>query len=800
MNLPDTLRRTYFSLLEKRRRIPVIGASFCLFAIAALAAALGGSLSGGTERPTALITAGLLAGLAALLALAGYFLLYLRRRAKKLAHDVFAFIETDLVSLHASIMELSRGNLSVRSSAADSLQAAPPAETDKGTDGRRVPHDLLQTLHDDFRKIGGHVNESIQEFNLVTDFPCLRICYVGADSFLEGRKSGTVMGRLLGGRGKVAVIMGSLVSAAQSLRRKGFQSALRDAYPDMSVVAVREDHKNREEAYAITGELLELHPDLAGIYAAQGATPARIAQAVLDAGPETAARVKIVTHDLTPDTMQYLSRGAIASTCSQNPFAQGHDPVILLYNYLLTGEQPVIVRHLTLLEEVNQTNYADHWDNDRGALVTEKAKAALIQPLPNKNDTSFKIGVILQDETGFWEPVMAGVRFAAQTLARFGVEVKAVVPEALRRMDWSAAAFIPVMEELIADGCRGISLPLFDRGLVPFINRQAAAGIAVATFNSEPVSLRGMIDAVSRHAGHLFGVSENMAAGAAENAQAVGRISATMKLLLQGSTNQLKHLSRTDELIRELIQSIDYVSEATGVSLATAERTRQIAETGHDAMRQTRAAIQELTRNARETDASIRRLNEHVLKINEITAFIDTIATQTNLLAINASIEAAQAGGEGRGFAVVADEIRTLAEQAARATADIASLIGGILASVERATVSMRASTEDMRSSTEMSDRTEAAFRDIGRAAEDNQAKVEGILTQARAMRSLSTEVQEAMEELNRLNEDNSAAVEQITGSIEQMSREINGIGEAALRLKDMGRSQEDLLAQFILE
>jgi methyl-accepting chemotaxis protein len=776
--------------------------------ILSLAAVLAAILSGAAARHPFIVTVCLLAALATAGALAVHPFLALRHGVNKLYRDEVAFLESDLKSLKQAIVELSQGNLSVRTQPSrdtaapaapqDASRAAPaPSGDDPGDAGFSAS---LGPIRDAYRRVGDGLSESSREFNLVTDFPCQRIFYVGADSVMEGRRCGDVMGRLLGGRGKTAIIMGSRISAAQSLRRKGFESALLEKYPDMEIVAVREDQRNRELAYTVTQELLQTHPDLAGIYTTQGSTPGRIAQAVIDSGPEAAARIKIVTHDLAADTMSYLARGVIAATFSQNPFAQGHDPVILLYNYLLTKEAPVIIRHLTLLEEVTRATYAEHWDNKSGSLVTDQAKAALAQPLPNKTGMVCRIAVILHDDKGFWEPVAAGVRQAARTLSEYGSEVRAIVPESIRNMDFSVGAFVDPINRLIKEGYQAICLPLFNRDLVPFLNQKTAEGIAIATYNSEPVSLRGMIDSVNRHAGHLFRVSEHMAAGATQNAQAIERVSTTMKLLVKGSLNQMQHQVRTDELIQELIRSIQYVQEETTESIGTADRTKETARAGQDAIRQTQEAMKLLERNARETSASIRLLNDNILKIDEITAFIENIATQTNLLAINASIQAAQAGESGRGFTVVAQEIHSLAEQATKATSDIAALVDNVLSGVDRATAAVRTSSGQVEESAAMTAQTEAAFRNITRATEENQVKVTGILTQARLMLATSEEVQKAMAELNRLNEDNGAAVQEITGSVEQMSREISGINATAQRLKDMGRSQENLLTQFILE
>jgi methyl-accepting chemotaxis protein len=780
--------------------------------ICSVVAALAVNLAG-AQTPLWLLPALVSLALALILLIALYFFFFIYRGLLRLQRAESSFLESDIGSLKIAISELARGNLSIRAAETGVASRDFAALSDSGATGGSpatgLPRDsaisvrgvsgLIRPLFDTYHLLIDNIRDSVQEFNLVTDAPCRRLFYVGADSFLEGKKCGAAMGRALKGKGKTAVIVGSLLSAAQSLRKKGFQAALLEEYPDVEIVETREDHEDIAITPRVTHELLAAHPDLAGIYITQGATPQCVARAVLEKFPSGGVPpVKIVTHDLTPETMGFLAQGAIAATFSQNPFAQGYDPAILLYNYLLTRETPVFVRHLTNLEEVTPINYREFWDSAHGALVTGKAQSLLVHPL--EKGERFKIAVILPDDTGFWEPVAAGARRAAEVLAPYQTIVKPVLAETIRRHDWSANAFIPVIQGLIDDGFQAISLPLFNRGLVPFINRKVAEGVAIATFNSEPVSLHGMIDSVSRHASHLFKVSENMAAGAAENTQAINMISATMKLLLIGSLNQIQHISRTDGLIQELIQAITRVKDQTTESIKTAEETKRTSRAGYETVRQAQTAMQALGRNSEATTDSIKDLNANVMKINEIIAYIEDIAAQTNLLAINASIQASQAGEDGRGFSVVAAEIRKLAEQAGNATADITELIQTILQGVDRAAGSVTAGMDKVRESMAMADRTESVFHEIDRASAENEIKVGEMLAEAQGMLNRSSHVKNAMTELIQLNQDNGAAVEETTSSIMEMSAEIGEISKAAQVLKDMGRSQEDLLAQFILE
>jgi hypothetical protein len=123
-----------------------------------------------------------------------------------------------------------------------------------------------------------HIQQGIKQLNSITQEPINRLVYVGSDSYRDGSVCGNIMGKLLNGKGQVAVFVGSHSNVGLELRRKGFQASLRQNYPGIRVVAVRETHEKAENSYRMTKELLQEFPNIGGFYTTDAGTPTGVAR------------------------------------------------------------------------------------------------------------------------------------------------------------------------------------------------------------------------------------------------------------------------------------------------------------------------------------------------------------------------------------------------------------------------------------------------------------------------------------------------------------------------------------------
>ena len=195
----------------------------------------------------------------------------------------------------------------------------------------------------------------VATYNSETTTPNKRLFFVGADSYKQGQAAGALMCKLVGPSGKVGVITGFFAVEAHAARVKGFEDALKAGCPQATVVGRVENQDKAEIAYQQAKDFMTAHADLNGLIATAG-SPFGAARAVDEVGK--AGKVHLVTFDAVDETMDYVEKGVIDATIGQNPDAQGHDPAVRLYNYLVTGQAPPYGQLLTRAEVITKANAA----------------------------------------------------------------------------------------------------------------------------------------------------------------------------------------------------------------------------------------------------------------------------------------------------------------------------------------------------------------------------------------------------------------------------------------------------------
>ena len=226
--------------------------------------------------------------------------------------------------------------------------------------------------------------------------------------------------------------------------------------------------------------------------------------------------------------------------------------------------------------------------------------------------------------------------------------------------------------------------------------------------------------------------------------------------------------------LEELTVSLGMTSESAGDAAAVAEASGKMAKLGGERVDALANSVSALSDNVRETAAGAERLGKKSQEIDAIVGFIADIAAQTNLLALNAAIEAARAGEQGRGFAVVADEVRKLAERTRNATGEIGERVGAIRQDVEAMVAAMAMTAE----------RAESSLSEAGAAVVDLRAVEENVsqtLALIRDIANASREQSEAggniarnVEEVARLADNNEHLVRE-NSELSQYLNELSG-------------------------
>ena len=252
--------------------------------------------------------------------------------------------------------------------------------------------------------------------------------------------------------------------------------------------------------------------------------------------------------------------------------------------------------------------------------------------------------------------------------------------------------------------------------------------------------------------------------GAAKQTQA------TAGRLAKASARQSRQVSAASESIGQVASSIEEVSGNAERASDVARHSVDVAHKGGEAVRRTIAGMNTIRETIQDTSKRIKRLGESSQEIGNIVELINDIAEQTNILALNASIQASMAGEAGRGFAVVADEVQRLAERSANATRQIEVLVRTIQSDTNEAVVSMERSTTDVVGGALLAENAGAALEEIEQVSNQIASLVQNISSSARQQTQAAGDITHNMTALNEISTETVSGTTATTNAIAKFS------------------------------
>ncbi len=241
--------------------------------------------------------------------------------------------------------------------------------------------------------------------------------------------------------------------------------------------------------------------------------------------------------------------------------------------------------------------------------------------------------------------------------------------------------------------------------------------------------------------------------------------------LYEASQRQNKEIQQASSSVLQMAQSISEVSQSAVQSARVAQQSLAAAEKGGQAVQNQIAGMNEIRTQIQDTSKRIKRLGESSLEIGEIVELISDITEQTNVLALNAAIQAASAGEAGRGFTVVAEEVQRLAERSGEATKQIEAIVKTIQADTQDAVAAMEKSTVGVVEGTKLSDAAGQALEEIRKVSRELAELIGGISEQAQKQSASVTDVTKGMQGILKITEETTEGTKQTNVSIGQLTR-----------------------------
>jgi twitching motility protein PilJ len=251
---------------------------------------------------------------------------------------------------------------------------------------------------------------------------------------------------------------------------------------------------------------------------------------------------------------------------------------------------------------------------------------------------------------------------------------------------------------------------------------------------------------------------------------------ATAMHLADAAEQQAQQITSATSAINQIATSMDTVSKDSAESADVAQRSVQIASRGAEVVRETIQGMDSIRDQIQETSKRIKRLGESSQEIGSIVELINDIAEQTNILALNAAIQAASAGEAGRGFAVVADEVQRLAERSASATKRIETLVQTIQSDTNEAVSSMEQTTAEVVAGARLAEDAGTALGDIERVSNDLSALIQNISAAARQQSAAATDTSATMNVIQEITSQTSLGASQTAESIGNLAQLANDL------------------------
>ncbi len=322
-------------------------------------------------------------------------------------------------------------------------------------------------------------------------------------------------------------------------------------------------------------------------------------------------------------------------------------------------------------------------------------------------------------------------------------------------------------------------------------------GQLATDFNEMASSLRAIIFQVSTTSEQIAASAEEMMASADQTNSATNQVATAIQEVAGGAELQSKNTEESAKAVGEMSSAIQRVAVTTSTVAESAVDTTKQAMLGHNSLEKVIEKMKTINQTTRETNTVIKDLDRKSAEIGNIIDVITGIADQTNLLALNAAIEAARAGEHGKGFAVVADEVRKLAELSRQSASQISSLIEVIQKETHQVVEMMNKGATEISEGTSLVEGTGKTFDEILKSIENVSSEIQEVSAISEEMSANVMQVNSSIEEVTRIARSSVASTAEIASATEEQLASMEEVSSSSASLSKLADSLREMVAKF---